>query len=367
HAEGIASHLGCDIRVMHFNVDDYRKLHGGSTEMACRELRYRWFAELKTEIGAQAVAVAHNSDDNTETFFLNLLRGTSIAGLTCMSYKSGDSIIRPMLGISRAMIEAYVCSRGLAYVTDSTNLTNDYKRNCIRNVVLPAIRKYFPQADTAIGTTIRHLTENESLYRESIRDKITPYIRMAGDAAAIDVGALCSGEPHHAALILYEWLRNKGLTHSQAVDIAEAPMRSGAVYPLKDATLLLDRGILSYYNPHYDVALEDMIDISVIDASDFTPTGSKNEAYFDEAVLNTGMPITIRAWKKGDRMRPFGMRGSKKLSDLFSDAKIPVDMKARIPVVTLGEVILWVAGVRASSHYPVTSSTRRIVRMRLKS
>lgn len=224
HARHIAEMFGAGIKVKHFDVGSYRREHGGSVEMACRELRYAWFNELRTELGAQAVAVAHNADDNIETFFLNLLRGTSIAGLTGMAPLSHGHIVRPMLGVSRAVIEKYLESRNIPFITDSSNLSNDYRRNRLRNVVLPALRGCFPDADARIADTMSHLADNEKLYRLMLDERRMDFSTPSG--WPVNVSELKSQYPDNAALMLYEWLRPEGLTLSQATDITDQPMRS---------------------------------------------------------------------------------------------------------------------------------------------
>lgn len=369
HARAMAELLGAEIRVTHFDVESYRREHGGSVEMACRELRYAWFEELRTELGAQAVAVAHNSDDNVETFFLNLLRGTSIVGLTGMAPLSRGHIVRPMLEVSRSMIEDYLACRNLPFITDSSNLSNDYRRNRLRNVVLPALCGCFPDADARIAQTMSHLTANEKLYRALLDEKRVEFSAQGG--WPINVAELTRLYPDNAAVMLYEWLRPEGLTFTQAADIAGNPVRAGVTFAIEEHTLLLDRGMLLKVSDEKEniCSPADMIEIMTVKADEFTPSGSPTEAYFDESVLTEGKPFVIRTWQKGDRMRPFGMRGSKKLSDIFSDAKIPLDAKHRTPIVVhpvTGD-ILWVAGIRASAHFPVTGSTKRVVVMRMRS
>ena len=155
-----------------------------------------------------------------------------------------------------------------------------------------------------------------------------------------------------------------GLSYSQAESICSAAALSGQKYVTPEATFILDHGMLRRASQEEKVSDSD-IEMSIIPREEFQPVRDGSEAYFDISVLD-GAPLTVRPWQKGDRIKPYGMRGSKKVSDIFTDAKVPVDRKSGIPIVTKDDRILWVAGLRASSHYPVTDATRRIVVLKIR-
>ncbi len=360
HARMIAQSLGADFHLKDFDVHAYRTENGGSIEMICRQLRYEWFEELKSTTDAQAIAVAHHSDDNIETFFLNLLRGTSLHGLSGMAPRNDTGTVRPMLATSRTDVEQYLAYRGIPFITDSTNLTNDYKRNKIRNLILPAINNEFPGASNAIAATLRHLQANEALYNALINEKMEGYNSEEG----INISRLTKEQNDKAALLLFEYLKPMGLSYSQAESICSAAALSGQKYVTPEATFILDHGMLRRASQEEKVSDSD-IEMSIIPREEFQPVRDGSEAYFDISVLD-GAPLTVRPWQKGDRIKPYGMRGSKKVSDIFTDAKVPVDRKSGIPIVTKDDRILWVAGLRASSHYPVTDATRRIVVLKIR-
>ncbi|MDE6533736.1 MAG: tRNA lysidine(34) synthetase TilS [Muribaculaceae bacterium] len=160
--ESLCRNLGVELLVRDFDVDGYISgRRGVSVEMACRELRYEWFRSLMREHGADRIATGHNADDNIETLFLNLMRGSGTSGLKGMTDDTGE-VWRPMLAVHRRDIVAYLEERGIGYITDSTNLVSDYRRNFIRNEVLPLLRTRWLGLDTALDRTLRHLRE-ESL------------------------------------------------------------------------------------------------------------------------------------------------------------------------------------------------------------
>lgn len=358
HAEAVARDLGCKFKHIGFDVDKYRLSHPGkSVEMACRDLRYEWFMALKSEMNAQAIAVGHNADDNIETVLFNLQRGTGLRGLRGMLPHNDKGIVRPLLCISRLEIEAYLHDRKIRYITDSTNLESDYNRNKIRNKLLPFFEQMFPNVRKGITLSINRLSEDDSFIRQAIAEKQNLYKDANG---AINLRLLTKNEPE-ARLLLYEWLSPIGFSRSQTDDMLKACEKSGALFQSKNTTLIINRGVIM---PVRDIKISSDLNrffsFEISPVESFSPNNDPLKAYFDEEVLN-GEPLTCRYWQKGDRMKPFGMHGTKKISDLFNDQKVPVTDKNRIPILMKGDEILWVAGIRTSALYPVTSSTGRFV------
>lgn len=165
-ARKICKSLNLDIMVIDFDVNGYIASRGSGTsvEMACRELRYAEFERIVEDCGADRIAVAHNADDNVETLLLNLFRGSGVTGLRGMLPDTGK-IIRPLLNVSRTEIESYLGERNIGFVVDSTNLSNDYRRNYIRHDILPLIEKRWPGVRRAISTTIVNLRCEESVLK----------------------------------------------------------------------------------------------------------------------------------------------------------------------------------------------------------
>ncbi|MDE5886672.1 MAG: tRNA lysidine(34) synthetase TilS [Muribaculaceae bacterium] len=173
HIEEICRRLNVPLEIIHFDVKEYIRLHPGiSTEMACRELRYDWFGSIIQKYDADRVAVAHNADDNIETLFLNLLRGSGTSGLRGMLPDNGN-VWRPLLNISRTEIEKYLQEVDLDYITDSTNLENDYRRNFLRNEVIPLLKSRWEGFDKALSKSIAFLRAENSVVEQAI-DKLLP-------------------------------------------------------------------------------------------------------------------------------------------------------------------------------------------------
>lgn len=162
HVEALCARLNVPLKIVDFDVDALSSKPGISVEMACRELRYNYFRKLLNETGYDRIAVAHNADDNIETLFLNLFRGSGVKGLKGMITDNG-TVIRPLLSFSRKDIEEYLMDNEVSYVTDSSNLSSDYRRNYIRNELLPAIEEKWKGVRKAITTTIDNLQSEEKI------------------------------------------------------------------------------------------------------------------------------------------------------------------------------------------------------------
>ncbi len=365
HARKTAEMLNADFRLIHFDIGERKKMTGESTEMACRSLRYDWFRKLLDNEKAEAVAVAHHRDDNIETFFLNLLRGTGLAGLKAMNPRNGH-IIRPMLDITREDVESYLSSLGLKYVTDSTNLESEYLRNRLRNIVLPAIYNQFPNGATAISTTIANLSDTYTLFRSLVDEKRRMY---TDDDGIIDIASLVANEPM-AANLLNEFMRGNGADASLADDILRSSHKSGKFFHTPRTTYLLDRGrlipITQDERQESIIVRLDSHPFSMraepIDA--FNPGRDPMTAYFDASILDGDPQFELRTMRPGDRLSPFGMKGTKKVSDIFNDAHISLVEKSRPKILTRNGEIIWVVGVRHSRLFRVGPSTQYFITVR---
>lgn len=349
--------LDIPLYVKHFDVSQRLADTNESVEMACRNLRYDWWNDLINEGVGTILAVGHHREDNIETFFINLFRGCGLAGLKAMLPKNGY-IIRPLLDVSRHDIEAYLGEKGLSFVTDSTNLHDEYRRNKIRLNILPVIEKNFPGATDSIANTIDNLRGNYALYMEYIEQLRTKHISNDGNINVADI-VRNSSDPVTA---IHEIASPLGLNSSQAEEIVKCvsePCRGGGRW---FNGLLLDRGILhtSPSTPRQNISLKS----ATISPEEFYKLLQEKRLNSDALYLDTdkieGKALVLRPWSDGDRIRPFGMNGSRLVSDILSDAKIPLNQKRNVRIVECDGKILWVVGFRTSRHYAVTSDTRNV-------
>lgn len=369
HAAKIASQFGVGFEVAHFDVDAYKKEHKVSTEMACRELRYEWFEQLRLKYDAQAIAVAHHGDDDVETMLLNLLRGSGIAGVSAMRWKNGF-VVRPMLNVPQSDIKDYLSVNSIEYVVDSTNKENEYKRNRLRNEVLPLLKDAFPEAGMTLLKSLRFLKENREIYASAIAEAMMRYRK----GNVIELSRIVSEyvSPH---TLLFEMLYPLGFNLEQVEDMVEAVDGSGQEFFSSQWVAVLTRGkiqlrqIGEYENQdeEYVVDLSKGVEspiklqVGMISREEFYPQRIQSEMYLDERVLEGNPRFVLRRWREGDRMIPFGMRGTKKLSDIFSDVKLSVAEKKQVWILERNGMILWVVGIKTSNNFRVNDATRRIL------
>ncbi|MDE6802712.1 MAG: tRNA lysidine(34) synthetase TilS [Muribaculaceae bacterium] len=376
HARSVASRLGVELIVIDCDVDAFRDANPNtSVEMACRSLRYDAFRRLCDEHRIDYIAVGHHREDNRETMLLNLFRGSGLKGVGGMSPLRGN-VVRPLLYNTRDQIVAYLKERGLDFVTDSSNLSCDYRRNAIRNAILPAVRGYFPSVDAGLDVSLEAFSAQRRLLYALLEHARHEYVSADG---AIDLTLLVSREecPRELLFELLNYPDYVGYTMSTVDAILRSADKSGLTFKASDEVgVRLERGRLIPLKEHigFEPIMFDgftsesrpgCFEVKRLSLAEFKPErGRPDVAYFDEDKLQTAAPLTLRAPLTGDRMTPYGMKGSRLLSDIFSDAKLPHDARAVHPVIvdSAGRVI-WLPGLRASAHYAVTPSTRRILRV----
>lgn len=359
-----------------FDVHKYKAAHGVSTEMACRDLRYEWFKELSDENGQIPIAVAHHLDDNIETLFLNLLRGTGINGAHGMSPRNGI-VVRPFLSVTRKEILEFLREEKVDYITDSSNLVNDVKRNKLRNIVLPVVKKQFPDAEKGLTLSLSNLKNNDSLYEEMVHIVSSRYISVDGIAVTDIIHDI-----DNCTLLLYEIVKDKGFNFTQAADMIEAARHeaSGKQFHSPKHIAILDRGRIrityapSEENSSYEVDLQSSginypitLHISRTTPKEMVIDRNNKALYLDGRILNDSPILTLRRWQDGDRIHPYGMKGSKLLSDVFSNLKLSILDKQKVWLLCDNEKILWIIGIRGSKFYPVTDTTEEVIRIELSS
>lgn len=378
----LCSQLGVKCHVTHFDVDAYEKEHHVSTEMACRELRYKWFRSLVKELKLSGIIVAHHRDDNIETLFLNIMRGSGIAGMTAMRPINGD-ILRPMLCVTRAEVEQYATEIGQDFITDSTNAENDVKRNRLRNIILPQLREHFPDADAGILRTIENMTQCNAIYKLNIDDIRKSHITTKDSTLTIHLSDFIDRyiASDCAETIVFELIRNFGFYPTQSSDIMTAYLGdnpTGKMFLSSTHEAELSRGNLNItpttrndeneWNVNLSAPILVPIKISIERhcSNDFNPKtiNGKDTACFSADIQQA--KLTLRHWRKGDRFHPFGMKGSRLVSDLFSDAKLSEQEKKSVWLLVADDEIVWILGMRTSSRYKITDNSPEYIQLSIK-
>lgn len=366
----LCNNLDVNLTVKDFDVQMYQQTYGGSIEMACRNLRYIWFEELRKSLQCSFIAVAHHADDQVETFFLNLVRGTGIKGLAGMSRLNGH-IWRPLLNITRAEVVNYLRLINQDYVIDSTNAQNDYRRNRLRNIVLPTLYQQFPHSRDRILDTISN-TRNDYKALTELASHFLP------DEFHISISSLCCVP--QASTLLYYRIHHLGFNREQCDEAVKSGIHGNS------GSQFIGRGHILHVNRHsLDIEVTSKtadnvvipIDLKTNVLSPVHITVSHNNPPFSPLLCNgrtkvafhidvlRSEHIVLRHWKQGDRIKPFGLRGSKLLSDLFADHKLDHAEKHNAWLLEADGSILWVIGYRASSLYPVTPESQDYILLQI--
>ena len=377
-----------------FDTEGHAAGNAVSIEMAARDLRYGWFAKLCGEFGYRAVVVAHNANDNAETLVLNLLRGTGLKGLHGMAEVSsltasqGTFLLRPLLSFSRKQIEGYVFANKVPYRDDSTNALCEYKRNRIRNEVFPIFEKINPSFVRSLNREIGYFSEAGDIVEDWCRAQLPEVVEITENKVRINLPALMARRQWR--YLLYYIVEPYGF-NSQTLASIEALLESdrtisGKRFDSPTHTIITERdGLLLLPKMAADLGVESIMpvrgsgiynfngsrwQVEVLEWSEDMPLKQPNGTLIADADKLL-FPFVCRRWRQGDWFIPLGMRGRKKVSDLYADLKYgALEKDASVMIVDTrseglaeDQHIAGVLGVRLDDRYKVTSSTKTIIRI----
>ena len=415
-----AGEHGVRVHKVSFETARYASENGISIEMAARELRYRWFGDLCKEHGYCAVAVAHHADDNAETLVLNMVRGAGLKGLTgmkpvsplpCLSRhceeRSDVAILRPLLTFTRKQIEGHVFAWKVPYREDKTNLSVEYRRNSIRHEVFPLFERMNPSYVRTLNREMTYLKDASDIVEDWCRAQLEKVLRpnchferAKRVEKSISIPSLLAIPQWRYLLyyILEPYGFNSAVLESLEALLLSDRTVSGKRFESEEYILRMERGHMlvsrkiagqagndatsvipgltgdpftvvripgAYHHCGQRLAVE-VLPWSV-DMPLKQPSGT---LIFDAAKLT--FPFVLRSWRNGDWMIPFGMRGKKKLSDLFADLKYgSAEKDAAVVVVDCKgdsaelQHVAALLPVRMDDRYKVTRTTKEIIRITL--
>jgi len=374
----VCENIGVPLEIIPLDVPEHIRL-GEGMEAAARRLRQEsWRIILgETEKKPAAVALGHNADDRIESLFLRLMRGSNMSGLHALHpVRKFDGItwIRPLLDVSRAEIEAWLAQCGIRnFRTDSTNLENDYDRNKLRNIVLPAFYREFPRARAGILTAVRAIADDA----EALDNAAEKAFRHAARRGGLDLESLAKTPPALLPRVLRLWLDGQIPDRhlvERVRDLLEHPARhagSGRIPAENGGAFQWKHGLLRKLDheppePEEPVLWDYRKDSAVrfgktvLRFRGETQTGAEDmpsgtdAAIFDAETFPRELILAPRL--RHDAMTPFGSTYSVSLKKLFTDAHVSAEEQPLWPVVRdadAPEDILWVPGVRRSASYPV--------------
>ena len=411
----LCERLSVPLHLIHFDTQAYADLHRVSIEMAARDLRYGYFENLRRDIEAQDICVAHHRDDSVETVLLNLVRGTGLRGLRGIQPRNGN-IIRPLLSLSREDIVQYLDALGESYVTDSTNLHNDVKRNKIRLDVMPLLRELNPSVSQSIFESSLRVGEALKVFDEAMKQSIAdvttpprgctcpkctnqPVRKCTNQPLLVQQSLLhqqrCTLQANHPLTIsidrlkqqpspeytLHEILSPRGFTSAQIEQIYGSldTCSAGKIIASDSHELAFDRGSL-LVQPRTNVAdaarsmripetgtyvFSDSLKIKVAAedcGDDYVPSRAADCVCLDASDIK--FPLTLRHIEQGDRFVPFGMNGMKLVSDYLTDRKKTVfEKRAQLVVTDAQQRIVWLVGERTDNRFRITPHTQQALRL----
>lgn len=373
----LAKKLDVPLHVTRFETKKYALEHKISTQMAARDLRYAWFKEIKTQHKYDVIALAHHQNDAVETVLINLLRGTGISGLHGILPKRED-LVRPILFLNRADVDQYIVQNKLDFVEDSSNQSANYTRNKLRLQVIPHLRDINPNLEQTFAENMERFSEIEQFLNQQVEELRNRICKMQSDGIYISLEEI--KKLSSKKLLLFELLKGFGFTSSVVDEILKSlSSQSGTHFFSETHQALINRTdlIVSLKTEkqetenqfiHPEAATVKFFDkIIRIDFSNKIEFEKDiNKAFIDADKLI--YPLKIRVWQKGDKFKPIGMQGFKKLSDFFIDEKIPLHLKNNIPIIeNANGDIVWLAGLRQDNRYKITPNTKKVAILELKS
>ena len=361
----------------HFNTKAYAALHKVSIEMAARELRYSYFEQLRKDINASAILVAHHLDDVVETVLINLVRGTGIHGLQGIKARQ-HHIVRPLLEVSRCDILAYLDTIRQDYVTDSSNMVDDVQRNKLRLNIIPLLKNFNPAASKNIAKTAKRISMAAQIFDEAIECKMAKVVtRSNKEETRLSIQALKQDiAPEY---LLFEVLRTRSFSPNQVEQIAlNLEASPGARWESATHVLLIDREEIVIQprkkEQGHDLRIPDVGNYIFDEVRrfkfaifpkpvDFIPSKDNDVVTLDADKVQ--FPLTIRHAQTGDKFFPFGMKGSKLISDYLTDLKLNCfEKQSQLIIVDAAGKVIYIVGKRVDDRCRISQDTANILRIK---
>lgn len=360
----LASRYGVIAHFKSFETKKYADSEKISIQMAARQLRYKWFEELLKDYDCDYVITAHNKDDNVETFFINLIRGTGINGLCGIRIKN-KHVVRPLLDINRKEIEEYLEKNNVPFRFDKSNLDIKYLRNQVRHEVLPLFKNINLDIHKIIAKEISYLNGVNEIFKKQIEIYKSKLIRKDEYSYRITIAQLI--ELDNLEVILFEMLRPFGFFQINNI-IKAMSSQSGKQFFSSSHQLIIDRKeiiiTLLMHNHDQLEIFHDTIEINTPLCMRFMISSKKSfskdvsvESFDFERLA---FPLILRKWKVGDKFQPLGMNHFKKLSDFFIDEKYSLVEKQNQWILCSKDDIVWIVGKRIDDRYKIDTHTKKV-------
>ena len=364
-----AGRLGFSFECVRVDTEGFRKKRGLSLEDAARELRYDFFNDILAKRSAQRIATAHTLNDQAETVIMRLIRGSGSRGLAGIRPSVGN-IIRPLINVTKLEAREYLQSKGVSWREDSTNSSNEFLRNRIRNELIPLLEGYNPAIEQVLSRVAAVCAAEADFISAEAERKFKELARVVDEGVLGDTEKLLREPPairfsvmRKSILAVKGDLNSVSAKHLFSMDevmrsgesSAEVNLPGGVVFHTGHGVFFFTRedelrgfpptGIKNHGTHRVSRDLEVTVELT----DDSSLWGAPDVGYFSPEKV--GFPIALRSFSEGDRFVPLGMRGAKKLKDFFIDEKIPRFLRKKVPVFETRDGIIWVGGLRTDNRF----------------
>lgn len=368
--------LGVPLRVARIAVGERLEPGRGGLEQVARAARHEFLRETAAEMGCNLIALGHHRGDQAETLLHRLVRGAGPTGLVAMRPRSGH-LVRPLLGVSRGEIRAYLLRQGLCWVEDSSNQDLGMARNRLRHEVLPLLETFNPRIEEGLARLAERLAREEDYWRLQVESWVKP-----GADVCLPQAQTAALHPALRDRVLRQAIGQargdlRGIEDKHVAAAARLLQKSGMgrkEYHLPGLWLLAEQGMLHFRTepptslPAYSISIPTpgvyvLPDGRCLRLSlEERPRGESPRAV-EYSAAEVCFPLRVRSWRPGDRMRLSGMPGRKKVKELFLEARLSLEERSRVPLLVREAEILWLVGLRRCDGRGPSADGGKILRV----
>ncbi|MBA7517945.1 tRNA(Ile)-lysidine synthase [subsurface metagenome] len=382
----LAGRMDLPITVKSLDVPSYARRKKLTVEEAARDMRYSAFERLAGKLNAKKIALGHTASDQVETVLMHLLRGSGpqgLSGIPPVRKLGSTAVVRPLIEVNKEEILNYLKKNNLTFCLDSSNRKTEYFRNKVRLKLLPLLRKnYNENIDGALLRLSEILKEENAYWERVVERALGKVVSRESEKILIDFKRFLRYNVIVQRRVLYRLFGGiVSLSQIEAIrNLAQKSSQGKRIYLGKRFSVRKEGNFLIFSSSperrfkkfNYPLRVPGKNEIEGLNLTlntrivDFYPVSEKetNTAYFDVDKINF-KKLLLRNRREGDRFKPFGLRGTKKLSDFFIDRKIPRRLRDRVPLLVEGEDILWVVGIRRADKARITEDTKKILEVRV--
>jgi tRNA(Ile)-lysidine synthase len=371
----LAKHYGIEIEVIRFETLDYAQMNGIGIQEAARNLRYQWFESIRAQWQLQSpnqtvlILTAHHANDNIETLLMNFFRGTGIQGLRGIAaFQKNTSLVRPLLPFKKEELMAYANQEQLSFVEDSSNASDKYTRNFLRNRFLPQLKEIYPTIEDNLLQNIGRLKEVSEIFQEALNTRLEALMEWKAEECHVPILKL--KKTPQIATVIWEIIKPFGFTVQQIPELVKLMDASNGSYLASDSHRVIRNRkwlVIATIQPinnalivieSTDALIEFSGGILVFTKNQTTTTIDSNPLTACLDLKNIAFPLLLRKPKSGDYFYPLGMQKKKKLNRFFIDQKLSKTQKEAIWILESANKIIWVLGLRIDNRFKCTNTTQ---------